>query len=233
MKENMKEKPCILIFEAHSDDCVIGMGGTTIKLSKNHDVILITMTKGETAYTKIEDKDKMTEIRKEESLSADKILGIKEHIFLSNPCQDLQNNLKNYHEIIKIIRKYRPVRIFTHKNSEKHRDHRNAHEMVVEGWWKASENVLADYGKPIRVPELYCFEVTDLFEFPHEIVDIGDVFDLKMNALNSFKSQFSVLTGLEDYVKGIALVRGYMAGFKYGEAFIHSNFMAKPIINPL
>jgi LmbE family N-acetylglucosaminyl deacetylase len=230
--KEMTNKPKILIFEAHSDDCVIGMGGTVIILSKTHDVILVTMTKGETAYTKVEDKDKMTDIRKGESLSADKILGVKEHIFLTNPCQDLQNNLTNYHDVIKLIRKYCPIRIYTHKSSEKHRDHRNAHDVVVEGWWKASENVLADYGKPIRVPDLYCFEVTDLFEFPDEIIDISDVFAIKMKSLASFNSQFSVLPGLDNCVQGLAMVRGYMGGFKYGEAFVKSDFMAKPLGNP-
>ena len=61
------------------------------------------MTKGETAYTTIEEKETMADTRKSESIKADKLLGINEHIFLTNPCQDLQNNLQNYHEIIKII----------------------------------------------------------------------------------------------------------------------------------
>lgn len=224
----MSEKDTILIFEAHSDDCVISMGGTAILLQEKYDLILVTMTKGETAYTKVEDKGKMTEIRKQESLAADEVMGIKEHIFLTNPCQDLQNNLTNYHEIIKIIRKYRPKKIYTHKKPSKHRDHINTHDLVVEGWWKAFENVLADYGKPYRAPELYFFEVTDLFEFPGEIIDITDVFDKKMEALSAFESQYGVMQGMDDYVRGMALVRGFMGGFKYGEAFLKSNFMATP-----
>ncbi|MHA1339315.1 MAG: PIG-L deacetylase family protein [Promethearchaeota archaeon] len=219
----------ILIFEAHSDDCVIGMGGTAIKLSKTYDLILVTMTKGETAYTKVEDKEIIADVRKEESLKADKILGIKEHLFLQNPCQDLQNNLSNYHTIVKIIRKYKPIRIYTHKSPSKHRDHIATHDLITEGWWKASENVLADYGKPFRCPELYYFEVTDLFEFPSIIVDISDVFDAKIKALESFSSQFEVLKGLKDFVKGLAMVRGYMGGVQYGEAFTISNFLPKLI----
>ncbi|MBD3351479.1 MAG: hypothetical protein GF364_08325 [Candidatus Lokiarchaeota archaeon] len=224
----MSEKQTIVIFEAHSDDCVIGMGGTVIQNNNEYNFILVTMTKGETAYTKVEDKGKMTEIRKNESMAADEILGIHEHIFLDNPCQDMQNNLKNYHEVVKILRKYRPIRIYTHKSPSKHRDHRNTHDVVVEGWWKASENVLADYGKTYRCPELFCFEVTDLFEFPGYIVDISNVFEKKMSALDAFSSQFDVLPGLNKYVEGLAMVRGYMGGFNYGEAFIKSNFMAKP-----
>jgi len=229
MNESQK-KNTIIIFEAHSDDAVIGMGGLILKYNKDYEFILVTMTKGETAYTKLEEKSKIAEIRKAESLNADKILGINKHIFLENPCQDLQNNLKNYHEIIKIIRKYKPIRIYTHKSPEKHRDHRITHDLVTEAWWKASENVLIDYGTPYRCPELYYFEVTDLFEFPNIIIDISDVFELKIKALESFGSQFEVLKGLQDYVKGLAMVRGYLGGVKYGEAFAISNFIPK-IIN--
>ena len=218
-------KPNILIFEAHSDDAVIGMGGTILKFKEEFNFILVTMTKGETAYTTVEEKAGMAETRKNESIAADTIMEIDNHIFLDNPCQDLQNNLSNYHEIIKIIRKYTPVRIYTQKSPSMHRDHRNAHDLVTEAWWKACENVLVDYGKPYRAAELFVFEVTNLIESPDLIVDITDEFKIKMEALLAFKSQFNVLSGIDNYIKGLSLVRGYQAGCLYGEAFDRSNFM--------
>ena len=224
----MVSKPTILIFEAHSDDAVIGMGGTILAQKEQKEYILVTMTKGDTGYTSEEDKDTITETRKQESLVTDELLGIQEHVFLDNSCQDLQNTKENFHQVIQLIRKYRPAQIFTHKSPSKHRDHRNCHDIVVEAWWKASENVLPELGEPVRVPILYTFEVTDLFEFPHSIVDIG-VIEPKLNILRKFESQMGVLLGIEDFVKGLALVRGYQAGFKFGEAFQKSRFMATPI----
>ncbi|MHA1111766.1 MAG: PIG-L deacetylase family protein [Promethearchaeota archaeon] len=224
----MGSKETILIFEAHSDDAVIGMAGMILKIRDIKDIILITCTKGETGYSTEEEKKNIVEIRKRESLVTDLILGIKEHIFLENSCQDLQNTKENYHKIIEIIRKYCPSQIFTHKSPSKHRDHRECHDLVTEAWWKASENVLPELGNPVRVPILHTFEVTDLFEFPHSIVDIGDI-NPKLEVLNKFESQMGVLPGIEDFVRGLALVRGYQGGFKYGEAFQKSDFMATPI----
>ena len=224
----MESKDTILIFEAHSDDAVIGMGGMILKINDRKDVILVTMTKGDTGYSCEEEKEIITEKRKNESLVTDKMLGIKEHIFLDNPCQDLQNNLHNFHTIIEIIREYHPSQIFTHKTPSKHRDHKKCHNLVTEAWWKASENVLPELGEPIRVPILYTFEITDLFELHHSIVDIGEI-EPKLEILRKFESQMGVLPGIEDFVKGLALVRGYQGGFKYGEAFQKSDFMATPI----
>ncbi len=224
----MKPKPIILIFEAHSDDAVIGMAGTILVQNELKDFILITMTKGETGYSSESEKDAIVHQRKQESLKTDSMLGIKEHIFLDNPCQDLQNSKENFHTIIQLIRKYRPSQIFTHKSPSKHRDHRNCHDLVMEAWWKASENVLPELGEPVRVPILYTFEVIDLFEFPHSIVDIGDI-EPKLEILRNFESQMKVLPGIEEFVMGLALVRGYQGGFPYGEAFQKSDFMATPI----
>jgi LmbE family N-acetylglucosaminyl deacetylase len=224
----MESKNVILIFEAHSDDAVIGMGGMILKLKGVKDIILVTMTSGDTGYSTLEEKGKISETRKRESLVTDELLGIKEHVFLENPCQDLQNNKENFHRIIQIIRTYKPYQIFTHKSKSKHRDHRNCHNIVTEAWWKASENLLPELGEPIRVPILYTFEVTDLFEFPHTIVDIGDI-QPKLEVLSKFESQMGILPGIEDFVEGLALVRGYQGGFKYGEAFQKSDFMATPI----
>jgi len=224
----MRSKETILIFEAHSDDAVIGMGGMILKIKDIKDIILITLTRGETGYTSEEEKNTISERREQESLATDVLLGIKEHIFLDNLCQDLRNSKENYQQIVQIIRTYTPSQIFTHKSPSKHRDHRNCHDLVTEAWWKASENVLPELGDPVRVPILYTFEITDLFEFPHSIVDIGDI-NPKLEVLEKFESQMGVLPGIEDFVRGLALVRGYQGGFKYGEAFQKSDFMATPI----
>ncbi|TFG17263.1 MAG: hypothetical protein EU530_10875 [Promethearchaeota archaeon] len=224
----MASKDTILIFEAHSDDAVIGMAGMILNIKEIKDIVLITCTIGDTGYSNEEEKTTIVEKRRKESLESDLLLGIKEHIFLDNPCQNLQNDLKNYHQVIEIIRKYRPSQIFTHKSPSKHRDHRNCHDLVTEAWWKASENILPELGDPIRVPILYTFEVTDLFEFPHSIVDIGDITP-KLEVLRKFESQMGVLPGIENFVEGLALVRGFQGGFTYGEAFQKSDFMATPI----
>ncbi|MHA1732033.1 MAG: PIG-L deacetylase family protein [Promethearchaeota archaeon] len=218
------------MFEAHSDDCVIGMGGTVAKLlDGGWRVVLVTMTMGETAYTRVEGKEAMAAVRRSESLGADGVLGIPggNHAFLDIPCQSVTNDRDTYWKVVEQVRKWRPEVIFTHQPGSKHRDHRRTSKVVTEAWWKASENVLADLGESFRAGRLLYFEVTDLLPKPSAIVDITPHFAKKMEALAQFTSQLEVLPGIKRFVEGLAMARGYMGGFEYGEAFLESNFIPR------
>ncbi|HMF30175.1 MAG TPA: PIG-L family deacetylase [Candidatus Lokiarchaeia archaeon] len=218
----------VLIFEAHQDDCAIGMGGTVLWLAnQGYNVVLVTATKGETAYTNMDDKDRMAEIRQEEARAACEILGIDTYEELGRPCQGLVNDRETYQEIVGLIRKYQPKYIFTQNAGDSHRDHRAISTLVEEAWWKAQERVLADFGESFKADALFFYEVTNLFPNPTTIIDITPFFENKMQAVQVFKSQLDVLQGLEDYVTGVALARGYHGHCKYGEAFLASNFMPK------
>ncbi len=221
----MDSNKIILIFEAHSDDCVIGMGGTAARfVEEDWRVVLVTVTAGETAYTTGDHKEKMVEIRQDESKSADAVLGISEQIFMGLPCQGVVNDRETYQRIVEIIREVRPQMLFTHQPGSKHRDHRRICKLVTEAWWKAWENVLADRGRPHKADKLFYFEVTDLFPKPTVIRDISSWFEKKIQALRRFESQLKVTPTLEQWVRGLAEARGAMAGFQYGEAFIASDF---------
>jgi len=151
------------------------MGRTILIHNDLDDFIIVTICKGETGYSTTQENETIVKRRNNESLETNKTLRIKKHIFLNNPCQDLQNSLKNYYIVIKYIRKCRPIQIYIHKSPIKHRVYLNFYDPMTEAWWNAGENTLPDLGKSIHVPELYIFEVTDLFEFPSYIVDIGDI----------------------------------------------------------
>ena len=217
-----------LIFEAHSDDCVIGMGGTALYL---HDLgfrtVLVTFTTGETAYSSLDMKDKIVQIRMEENQKALAKIQIDEHLNLNEGCQNVQNSRDLHQQCIELIRKYQPKYIFTHYNEDKHRDHRAISDLVTEAWWKASEGVLADRGSPFRAERLFYFEVTELFTHPSIVIDISTQYDIKMSAINEYQSQTSVMPGFMEYVKGIALARGYHVKGLYGEAFLESDFLPR------
>ncbi len=217
-----------LIFEAHADDCAIGMGGTVLYLAdQGLSPVLITVTKGETAYTTLADKNRMSDIRRSESQVASELLRIKSTEQLIHPCQGLQNDRETFQEIVGLIRKYQPRYIFTHNPRCSHRDHRNLSALVEEAWWKAQENVLADFGAPYRAEALFFFEVVNLFPKPSIVIDITLYFTRKLEAIRAYKSQYDVMPGLEDYITGLALTRGYACKCKYGEAFVVSDFIPK------
>lgn len=231
MENNKADNKTILIFEAHSDDAIIGMAGTIAKFKHElgYRVVLITFTKGETAYSTPELKDKIAEIRKSESQCADKILGIDVHEFWEEPTQGVVNTRALHQSCIAAIRKYRPEIIFTHYKEDKHRDHRAISDMVTEAWWKASEGVLTDRGAPFRAEKLYYFEVTEAFTHPDVILDITAFWGKKEKALKCFGSQEAVMGKFMKAIEGLNLYRGFLAGFDKGEAFLKSDFF--PFLN--
>ncbi len=218
----------VLIFESHADDCAIGMGGTVLYLAdQGFSPVLITVTTGETAYSTLADKNRMSDIRRLESQAAAEVLKIKTTEQLIHPCQGLQNDRETFQEVIGLIRKYQPRFIFTHNPKCSHRDHRNLSTIVEEAWWKAQENVLADFGTPFRAEALFFFEVVNLFPKPSVVIDITPYFARKLEAIRAYKSQYVVMPGLENYITGLALTRGFACNCKYGEAFVASNFIPK------
>ena len=233
----------ILVFGAHPDDETIGVGGTIALFSDaGYEVYVVTFCwseKGDwsdTGYAKAEWKEKISEMRRREALAADKVLGVRERIGLGLPTQGVVNDRETYQRVVEIIRRVRPIAIFTHYGEDKHRDHRAVSQITEEAWWKASENVLADLGEPWRARTLFFYEVLELFTHPTHIVDVTETFQRKIEALHCFESQMPVLGDIVGYVEGLARARGYLIGAKYGEAFLRSSFLPsklEPILEQL
>lgn len=217
-----------LVFCAHADDEIMGCGGTIARLKAQRSrVTVVVATTGETSYTTPAAKTTIAAARHREMDACDRALGIDRRIKLGRPTQGVANDRDTYQLCTRIIREVRPDVIFTHAYGDKHRDHRAIAEMVDEARWKASEPVLADMGKPWYTPELYFFEIWELFSNPTIAVDITPYFAAKMRAMRTQTSQMSVLGPVMDYLEGHGKARGYLAGGTYGEVFLLSNRLPK------
>ncbi|MBM3134820.1 MAG: hypothetical protein FJZ89_05955 [Chloroflexi bacterium] len=218
----------VLVFAAHSDDEIIGPGGTIAKLSdQGKEVVVVTFTGGETSYQKGQSPDEMQRLRRQEAEACNRILGIRRRILLGKPTQGVVNDRETYQQCVRIIREMRPDVIFTHYREDKHRDHRAVSAITDEARWKASENVLGDMGAPWYTPQLYFYEVLELCTHPSLVVDISDTFERKLEAMRTQASQMPVLPGIMDYIEGLAKVRGYLRGTDYGEAFLESTLLPR------
>jgi LmbE family N-acetylglucosaminyl deacetylase len=218
----------VLVFGAHIDDEIIGPGGTIAALSaQGAEVTLVTFTGGavETGYSRPELKDQIADLRRAEAAAIDEALGIQERVFLGYPSQGVPKSTEAYQECVRIIRRVRPDVILTHWYEDKHRDHRAVAELTDEARWKAAEHVLADYGDPWHTPELFFYEIAELFPHPTVLVDITETMAHKLEAMRATASQLDVLPGILDYVRGLGLTRGYGRGTKYAEAFLRSNLL--------
>jgi LmbE family N-acetylglucosaminyl deacetylase len=217
----------ILVFEAHSDDAVIGMGATIKKFSDQGTTITqVTVTKGETAHT-LENVDDIVEIRRAEGTQADAILGVTTHVFLDHGCQAVENDRPTFQEFVKLIRKFRPDWIFTHAPSEWHRDHRAISAIAEEAWWKASEqNVLPELGEPFRAKACLFYEVLPMFTQPDVCLDVSAQWQAKLDALECFASQAQNMS-FHGLVEGKGLYRGYLVGAAHAESFVYSTFLPR------
>jgi LmbE family N-acetylglucosaminyl deacetylase len=195
------KKKVIAVIVAHPDDEAFFMSGTIAKYTKQgHDVYLLCATKGEEGEQHT-DKDvrQVHEIREEELQESAKILGIKQVFFLGFRDGTLSNNL--YHKIadsiIKILNKLKPELIISiePRGISGHIDH-IAISMISSYVFEKLPFV-----KKIMY---FCFskEVRDSLEsyyiyFPpgykneevNHIEDVSDVWEQKMKAIQSHKSQ--------------------------------------------
>jgi len=227
---HLEQYRTVLAFCAHTDDEILGLGGTLARLSRTAEVIVVTVTVGDTGYSRAEDRDRIVQLREQENAAAAEILGYQRRETLGYPSQQVPTDREALQGFIRIIRDVRPDIIFTHWGEDKHRDHRAISHLSDEARWKASEPILPQLGRPYLAPELYYYEVQDLFSHPTAIVDIGESLERKLAAMRTQESQLSVLPRILQFIEGLAHARGYMIGADAGEAFLGSSgFHPQPV----
>jgi LmbE family N-acetylglucosaminyl deacetylase len=213
-----------LIFGAHPDDEVVGMGGTIAKLANaGNEVFVVIFTKGEEGYAEKKLKETISDLRQREIERVRGILGIKKYELMGRPDMGLRNDKETFKESIRIIRRFRPDAVFTHHRVNRHRDHIAASQIVTEAFWQAGEPVSLELGDPWKPRFLYYYEESYPLKFPSHIVDITQTFDAKMNAMRTYTSQLSVVPFILGGIEGQAIARGSAIGARYGEAFLRSN----------
>lgn len=216
----------VLVFGAHSDDEIVGLGGTIAKFSKQgSSIYLVTFTKGETGYSKIEQKDKIASIREKEAQKSSKILGIKKVINLGIPTQTTTNTREVYQECVRLIRLFKPNVIFTNYYEDKHRDHRAVSEITDGARWKATENMHPELGSPWYTPHLFYYELQEPFTHPSLLIDITKTLPKKIQAMKTHKSQMIAFPRILDFIEGLAKARGFLCETRYAEAFLKSNLI--------
>lgn len=181
----MPHKDTVIVFSAHSDDFVIGAGGTIAKYAKEGKrVLVLVMSYGEKSHPWM--KDEVTQkFRAEEAFNAADVLGCQVIFFNLIELKFLEDykQKKLEHKIAEIINHEKPVKILTHSNEDPHPDHRATH------------NITRAVLKKIRFrPEVYQYAIWNPVSFrtpavPRLYVNITPTFSRKIKALNQFPSQ--------------------------------------------
>jgi N-acetylglucosamine malate deacetylase 1 len=206
-----KKEETIIVFSAHSDDFVIGAGGTIANYTKEgKKVIAVIFTYGEKSHPWLKESI-VKKMRSDETLEAAKVLkcqtiffDLKEFKFMD----DYKKNDKVKNTLLELIKKEKPSKIFTHSDDDPHPDHK--------GVYAITKDIYDGLKNP---PELYIYSIWNPVsfrtQFPSLYVDISKTFRTKLKALKTFRSQKLHVA----YPLFLLIYRAIKDGFKLRKRF--------------
>lgn len=220
----------VLAIAAHPDDIELGCGGTIAKLVRQgYNVILCDLTQGELGTRGSK------QIRLKEAAKAAEILGVAHRHNLKLQDGNIELTRANVLKIVSLIREVRPSILLIPYGIERHPDHVHTNHLCREAWYYSGLAKLRTTYRGVEQkrhrPHHY-FEFLQWYEFePSFIVDVSETFDIKMEAVRAYASQFYNPQSKEpetklsrpDFLEIIETrcrYYGSKIGVKYGEPFI-------------
>ena len=209
-------KESVFVICAHSDDQILGPGGTLAKYAKQgKEIFTIILSYGETSHFWLKKKVSV-EIRVKEAQNADNVIGGSGVVFFGLTEGKILEDVKDKKikdRIKELIKEKKPIKIFTHSVDDAHDDHRAVYKIVTE---------LTD--EINYKGDLLSFDIWHIIDFkkrekPKLYVDITDNFKTKMKALHCFRSQRLVMLFpyINVYIK--AFINGLKNDCKHAEKF--------------
>ena len=214
----------VLCVQPHPDDCEFGAGGTIALLGKSgRDIYYVTVTDGRMGTSNPNlYPEELARIRRREQEEAARLLGVRNIIWFDFMDTDVPvNDLRN--RLITEIRRLKPSIVIApdpYTRYEAHSDHINTGKAVLEALILSGLPHVNDVdirnGLEPHSARLVMLYYTSS---PNKYIDIGEVLDLKINALSRHESQFPDRVLLEFLVKVNAMLYGKLAGVSYAEGF--------------
>jgi bacillithiol biosynthesis deacetylase BshB1 len=219
----------------------LSCSGTLLnEVKKGKKVGVIDLTAGElgtrgTAVTRASEASSAAKIM---GLSIRENLGMRDGFFVNDESHQLK--------VIRAIRKYQPEIVLANILDDRHPDHGRAGKLVSDACFLAGLSkveTIGDDGVPQQKwrPKHLLHYIQDRFYEPNLIVDITDVFEVRMEAIKAYATQFHTSSdsakGTQTYISSpdfldslVARCRlmGKRIGVKYAEGFVsHKNIGVK------
>lgn len=223
----------LLAFGVHPDDIELSCAGTLLIEKNNRKKVgIVDLTLGElgtrgTAAT-----------RKEEAENSARILGADARENLEMPDGFFLNDEVNKKKIITVLRKYRPEIILCNAPDDRHPDHGRSAQLVTDATFLSGLikiETTDETGKSQQAwrPKYVFNYIQDLYFKPDFVIDISDVFEKKIEAIEAFSTQFFTSNASKDgpqtyisspeFLESVinrAKMFGRMIGVKYAEGFL-------------
>lgn len=174
----------ILVFAPHPDDAEIGAGGTIARHCRlGYEVVVCDLSLGEMA-TNGEPGTRAGEAR-----GAAGLLGLAARECLGLADRHLEPTPERVRVVAEAVRRWRPDIVLAPWAQDRHPDHTAASRLVREGVFDAGLARYQASGPAHRCRSLVWYFVNAHPE-PDFVVDVSDVYEIKREALASYRSQF-------------------------------------------
>lgn len=220
----------LLAIGVHPDDVELGCSGTIInEVKRGKKVGVVDLTQGELGTRGT------IETRYQESAAAGIIMGISVRENLRMRDGFFVNDEAHQLQLIRIIRKYQPDVVIGNAIADRHPDHGRACKLIEDACFYsglAKVETTGDDGQAQEKwrPAYVLHYIQDRYIEPHLIIDITDVFDQRMKAIEAYSTQFKAndkegpqtyISSPDFYESVIARARmlGKRIGVKYAEGF--------------
>lgn len=226
----------VLAFAAHPDDVELCAGGTMCLLAEQgYEVGIVDFTKGQLGSRGT------PELRMEEADRASDIIGLTARENLGMMDGDIRNTKANQRRVIEAVRRYRPHIVLINAPESRHPDHEDAAQLSTDALYYSGLQEIETIGPdgtaqaPWRPHHVLHYMQAVPFE-PTLVVDVTEVWDRRIEALQAFKSQFHnpdyepdedepetfvSNPAFFEWVKSRARTYGYKVGATYGEPFLY------------
>lgn len=215
----------ILAIAAHRDDVELTCGGTLlVSARQGHRTAILDLTAGETGTRG------SAELRRTEAEAAAQVLGVTVRCNLGLPDAGLVNTPETRARLAVEIRRLRPRIVIAPALAGRHPDHIVAGQLVRDACFVAGLARVAPDVPPHRPYKiLHAIAFREDHVKPTFVVDVSEVFEEKMRAIQCYASQFdgAIQAGevyptgepLYDVIRHQSAHYGSLIRARYGEPF--------------
>lgn len=223
----------LLAIGVHPDDVELSCSGTLInEIKRGKKAGILDLTQGELGTRGT------IETRYAEAAKAAEIMGV--HVRANLKMRDgfFRNDEEHQLKLIQAIRTYQPEVVLGNALDDRHPDHGRAGQLIATACFLAGLAKIEttdESGKPQQRwrPKYVLHYLQDWYHEPDLLIDISDVFEQRMEAIQAYSTQFfNPVDGNEgpqtyisspdflDSVTGRARMMGKRIGVKYAEGFV-------------
>lgn len=224
----------ILAIGVHPDDIELCCAGALIKeIQSGKKAGIVDLTQGELGTRGT------AETRYEEAAEAARIMGVLVRENLKMRDGFFKNDEEHQLKLIHVLRKYRPEIVLGNVLKDRHPDHGRAGKLIKDACFLsglAKIKTLDDDGNPQEKwrPRYFFQYMQDWYHEPDLLIDITEVMDIKLKAIEAYKTQFYTAESNEidgpatyistpefmDSITARSRMLGKRIGVKYAEGFM-------------